>query len=279
MLVRPECLVLVTGTGTDVGKTWVMASLTSALRAGGATVAARKPVLSFDPQEAGGADGALTGGRAGSAGAVAGTTGAGRVGSVTTDAEVLAAATGEDPMEICPVHRRYPLAMAPPIAATALGRPAFTVADLVAELRWPSAPAVDYGLVEGVGGPCSPLAADGDTVTLAKLLDPDQVVLVAGAGLGTLNAVLLSAAALAPTQPVVLLNRFDEADQVHVTNRDWLRRHTDLLVATGIAALATSFRPAVPAARIATELSRARPPACGGRPASAGPPPAPDPWS
>lgn len=242
---RPDRLVLVTGTGTDVGKTWVAAALATAWLAGGATVAARKPVLSFDPEEAGvfrdagGAGGALTGGGAGRAGAATGATATtGRAASVTTDAEVLAAATGEDPMEVCPEHRRYPLAMAPPIAAAVLGRPAFTVADLAGELRWPSGPAVRYGLLEGVGGPRSPLAVDGDTVALIELLEPDHVVLVAGAGLGAINAVLLSAVALAPVGPVVLLNRFKENDPVHLTNADWLRRQTDLAVATSVADLA-----------------------------------------
>lgn len=239
---RPECLVLVTGTGTDVGKTWVAAALATAWLAGGATVAARKPVLSFDPGQAGGADGVLTGGRASSAGAgESGTaaTGADRVGSVATDAEVLAAATGEDPIDVCPEHRRYPLAMAPPIAAATLGRPEFTVADLAGELRWPSGPAVRYGLLEGVGGPRSPLAAGGDTVTLIELIQPDRVVLVADAGLGAINAVLLSVAALAPARPVLLLNRFKEDEPVHVTNAGWLRQQTDLTVATSLADLAT----------------------------------------
>lgn len=241
MLVRPDCLVVVTGTGTGVGKTWVAAALAATWRADGATVAARKPVLSFDPTEAGGADhtggtGAATG-ESGGTGAPAGGGTGGR--HSATDAQVLAAATGEIASEVCPEHRRYPLAMAPPIAAATLGRPAFTVADLAGELRWPSGPAVRYGLLEGVGGPRSPLASDGDTVALIELLEPDHVVLVAGAGLGAINAVLLSAAALAPARPVVLLNRFDDADQVHVTNAAWLRRHTGLAVTTDVADLAT----------------------------------------
>lgn len=238
---RPERLVVVTGTGTDVGKTWVAAALAKAWVAAGATVAARKPVLSFDPGQAGGADGAPTGGRASSAGAVAGATttaGADRVGSVTTDAEVLAAATGEDPVDVCPVHRRYPLAMAPPIAAATLGRPAFTVADLAGDLRWPSLAAVRYGLVEGAGGPRSPLAADGDTVELIELIEPDHVVLVADAGLGAINAVLLSAAAIGARQPTILLNRFDASNRTHAGNAQWLRERTDLTVTTSVAALA-----------------------------------------
>ncbi len=108
--------------------------------------------------------------------------------------------------------------------------PAFTIADLVTELEWP---AVDVGLVESAGGPRSPLASDGDTVDLAAALEPDLVVLVADAGLGTINAVQLCAAVLAPVAPVcTILNRYDDADDLHRRNRQWLveRAHCDVVV-------------------------------------------------
>ena len=59
---------------------------------------------------------------------------------------LLGAATGEEVADVCPEHRWYPLAQAPPMAATALDRPPIRLADLVAELRWPAD--VDLGLVE-----------------------------------------------------------------------------------------------------------------------------------
>jgi dethiobiotin synthetase len=188
--VRPTRLVVVTGTGTEVGKTWFAAAVARALGAGGRTVAARKPVQSFEP------------------------------GAGPTDADVLAAATGEHPDAVCPSHRRYEVPMAPPMAAARLGRPPFTIADLVAETSWPAG--VDVGLVEGAGGPRSPLAADGDTVDLCAALRPDLVVLVADAGLGTINAVRLCAAALAPHPLAVALNRYDDADALHHANRAWI---------------------------------------------------------
>ena len=110
---RPERLVLVCGTGTDVGKTWVCSRLLDELRRRGVTVAARKPAQSFDVDAAGEPRGG------------------------PTDAEVLAAASGEGPGAVCPPERSYRRAMAPPMAAEALGLPAFSVADLVGELRWP----------------------------------------------------------------------------------------------------------------------------------------------
>jgi dethiobiotin synthetase len=57
------------------------------------------------------------------------------------------------------------------------------------------------------------------------------VLLVADAGLGTLNAVRLTLACLAPLPTTVILNRYDPADDLHRRNRDWL------LAVDGIAAL------------------------------------------
>lgn len=187
---RPERVVAVLGTGTEVGKTWVGAAVLGELRSGGVSVAARKPVQSFAPGEG------------------------------PTDAEVLAVATGEAVTDVCRPLRWYQAAMAPPMAAEALGRAPFAVADLVGELRWPES--VTVGWVETVGGPRSPIAADGDSAHLAAALAPDLTVLVADAGLGVINAVRLSVAALVAA-PVVVLNRYDGSD-LHIRNRHWLER-------------------------------------------------------
>ncbi len=58
--------------------------------------------------------------------------------------------------------------------------------------------AVDVGLVETAGGMRSPLAADGDCLAFCAALAPDVIVLVADAGLGTINAVRLTLDALGP---------------------------------------------------------------------------------
>jgi dethiobiotin synthetase len=96
------------------------------------------------------------------------------------------------------------------------------VDDLAAEVTWPDG--VRVGFVEGVGGPRSPLASDGDNVDLARALAADLVVLVADAGLGTINAVRLSAAAFEPAPVVVALNRFG-GDVLHERNRAFLADH------------------------------------------------------
>ncbi|HEX2050412.1 MAG TPA: dethiobiotin synthase [Actinomycetota bacterium] len=192
-------VVVVSGTGTGIGKTWVAAAVARRLRAHGHAVCARKPAQSYAP------------------------------GDGPTDAEVLGAATGESPERVCPPHRWYETAMAPPMAADALGRPPFTLAELVAEARLPRGA---IALVEGAGGPRSPLASDGDTVALAHALYARLVVLVAHPGLGTINDVVLSTDAFGGIPVLVVLNRFDAADDLHVRNRAWLRDRAGLDIVT-----------------------------------------------
>lgn len=199
--------VLVTGTDTEVGKTWWGRMTIDVLRAAGVAVAARKPAQSYSPEELG-----------------------------ATDAEVLGQASGEPAETVCPRRRWYPVAMAPPMAADVLGLPSFTIADLVAELAPPAAPgAVTF--VEGAGGPRSPLAVDGDTVRLGAVIGADTIVLVAPAGLGTINAVRLATAALRADGPatarvLVALNRYDADDDLHRRNHGWLAGEGHHLVTT-----------------------------------------------
>jgi dethiobiotin synthetase len=187
-MTRPRTLVFVAGTATEVGKTWWSAALARELRADGVHVAARKPVQSGEPGD-------------------------------VTDAELLAAATGEDPAAVCAPTRTLLVPLAPPMAARELGVPSFTTADLAGGIQWP--PSIEVGLVEGVGGPRSPISDDGDNVDLARLVAPDLVVLVADAGLGAINAVRLSADALSDFALVVALNRYGD-DRVHALNREHL---------------------------------------------------------
>ncbi len=186
---RPATLVVVVGTGTEVGKTWVGVHLLHAAIGEGMNVAARKPVQSFAPGE-------------------------------ITDAELLAAATGETATAVCPADLWLPAPMAPPMAAEALGRAGPTLADLAAATAWPSN--VDLGLVETVGGLYSPIADDADSIDLVPMLDPDAVVLVADAALGTINACRLAARALAPVVPIIVVNRYDPGDDLHRRNLAWL---------------------------------------------------------
>lgn len=207
-------LVVCAGTATEVGKTWVGAAVLAELRRRGIGVSARKPAQSFAPDDA----------------------------VDERDAAVLAAATGEDVHDVCPPERSFEVPMAPPMAADVLGRPAPSLADLVAGITW-SAPEPQVRWVELVGGPRSPIAADGDGVDLTARLRPDRVVLVADAGLGTINAVVLSSAPFQDLglEPVVLLNRYDAADDLHERNRAWLAGRRVGPVVTSASALADAL--------------------------------------
>jgi dethiobiotin synthetase len=190
--IRPHRLVVVVGTGTEIGKTWGGVRLLDEAVRRGLRCEARKPAQSFAPDDDPDA----------------------------TDRVLLARATGEDPDRVCPPHRNYPRAMAPPMAADALGLPRIDLATLIDELTWSTD--TDLGLVETAGGVASPLAHDATSADLAHRLTPELVVLVADAGLGTINAVSLARTVLQPLHTVVLLNRFDVDDELHRRNRDWL---------------------------------------------------------
>lgn len=152
----------VTATGTDVGKTFVMAGLIRALRRAGRPVTALKPVASgFDPQR-----------------------------PEQSDAAVLLAALGRPvtPTEIAaisPWHFRAPLS--PDMAARREGR-AIDFASLLAFCRRGAA-GEDFLLIEGVGGIMVPLDARHTVLDwMAALSLP--IVLVTGSYLGTISHTL-----------------------------------------------------------------------------------------
>lgn len=213
---RPSLLIGVIGTNTEVGKTWVTAQLLATLKLRGSRVAARKPVQSYAPDD------------------------------INTDAALLAGASGEDVADICPAHRCYPLALAPPMAAQVLGRGPLLMADVVGEIRWPAD--IDIGFVETVGGVRSPLACDGDSLDLLRRLKVDRMLLVGDAELGTINAVRLTLAAVGSTPTLVYLNRFQRDNELHQLNRRWLSERDQLTVITDVHSLAVALEEACQAA-------------------------------
>ena len=213
MSARPHRVVVIAGTATDIGKTWVSVELASRLVADSWAVEARKPAQSGGPDD-------------------------------PSDAALLAVVTGESDLVVCPAHRRYPVPRAPPMAAEATGLPAPTIEELASEVAgsW-GVRAADVGLVELAGGVGSPAASDGDGAALAAAIAPDGVVLVADAGLGTINAVRLSVARLTDAGVVtedvpvlVFLNRYDDDDDLHRRNRVWLADRDRFTVAVDVAA-------------------------------------------
>jgi dethiobiotin synthetase len=196
----PATLVVI-GTGTEVGKTWASCELLKYARGRGMLVSARKPAQSFE-------------------------------GSGATDADLLGAASGESARDVCAAHRWYPVPMAPPMAAEVLQRPRILIDELRSELSWRAD--AQLRLLETAGGLRSPIAHDGDNLDLLVALQPTHVLLVADAGLGTINSVRLCMMHLRDRNTAILLNRFDATNDLHQRNREWLAERDGLDVIVDI---------------------------------------------
>ncbi|MFE6796572.1 dethiobiotin synthase [Paenibacillus chitinolyticus] len=152
--------IFVTGTDTGTGKTVVTAALAAALRSEGWNVGVWKPVQSGEP-----------------------------IGSGLSDAEKLAAGSGisDPPEEVASFTFRAPLA--PSLAAKAEG--VRLTMDMLYEAGQPLCSRYDAMLVEGAGGAAVPLTEDALLAEwIAFLRMP--VLIVARAGLGTVNHTLLT---------------------------------------------------------------------------------------
>ncbi len=155
----------ITGTDTEIGKTFVACALLHALRRSGARAVAMKPIAAGCDEH-----------------------------GINDDVERLLAASSFTPPRQLVNPYAFRAAIAPHIAAAEEGRqielPA--IATAFAELR----SLADVVLVEGVGGFCVPLDATTDTADLAALLDL-PLILVVGMRLGCINHALLTAQAIA----------------------------------------------------------------------------------
>jgi dethiobiotin synthetase len=180
--IPPLTGVFITGTDTDVGKTWVAAGLTAALRQQGVRAVYFKPVQSGCPI----AEGRL----------------------LPTDARFAQQlAELDEPLDLLtPITLRLPLA--PGVAASEEGRDIdlAQVAQAIGELRQ----RYDFFVVEGAGGLYVPLVGASflvlDLIRWLKL----PLLVVARAGLGTINHTALTVmAARQAGLPVagVVLNR------------------------------------------------------------------------
>ncbi|WP_433307756.1 dethiobiotin synthase [Actinoplanes sp. CA-030573] len=159
-------MVLVTGTDTDVGKTIVTAAVAAAAQASGLRVAVIKP----------GQTGTVTG--------------------APTDIEVITRLAAP---ETTRVLAEYPEPMAPLAAATVAELPPLELYEVVDAIR-AEADKHDLVLVEGAGGLLVPMGVrpSGEPWTVADLAITLGVktIVVARAGLGTLNHTALTLEAL-----------------------------------------------------------------------------------
>ena len=193
----------ITGADTDVGKTYVTCLLANRLRAGGRRVGLYKPACSgaevFHGEPVWGDVEALRN---------------------ALDREALGDELTDD--LICPQRFRAPLA--PPVAAAFEGR-TVDAALLTAGARvW--AGRCEVLLVEGAGGLLCPLAEDVTVLDVAAELGY-PLLIVARAGLGTVNHTLLTIAA-AQTRGVpvagVVLNEIDRPEPQAKNNAAMIER-------------------------------------------------------
>lgn len=188
----------ITGTGTDVGKTFVTGLILKKLREGGLRPAYYKAAMSGNDR---GTDGRLIPGDA---------------------VSVKAAAGLEQPLEeMCPYV--YENAVSPHLASRLEGDP--VELDRVLEGFRRVCARYEYVAVEGSGGILCPIRMDGER----KLWLPEIVracgldcLLVADAGLGTINSVGLTAYYLRregiPLKGIIM-NHFRPGDPLHEDNR------------------------------------------------------------
>jgi len=178
--------IFITGTDTDVGKTWVAAGLTAALRQRGVKAVYFKPVQSGCPRE---------GGRL-----------------IPTDADFARTLAGlSEPLEVLtPIALRLPVA--PGVAAAQEGV-AVDLVSIAAGIR-DLAGRYEFLVVEGAGGLYVPLIGTHflvlDLIRWLRL----SLVVVARAGLGTINhtALTVKAAQAADIEVAgVILNRYPES--------------------------------------------------------------------
>jgi len=201
----------ITGTGTDIGKTWLACALLRHWRAEGRSVAAFKPVLSgFDPAQA-----------------------------AASDAGALLAALGRDASTaeldaIAPW--RFVAPLSPDMAAAREGR-RIDFEQLIGFTRRAAAVPDRQVLVEGVGGVMAPL---DDTHTVRDWIAASGLpcVLVAGSYLGSLSHVLTALEALRKVGAGVTAIAVNESPDSAVTldaTLETLSRHAQGIPLVGIA--------------------------------------------
>ncbi|MFE7721812.1 dethiobiotin synthase [Nocardia rhizosphaerihabitans] len=187
-------LLLISGTSTDVGKTVVTAAVAAAAQAAGRSVAVCKP--------------AQTGMAIGDPGDLAEVT---RLSGVTRTLELA----------------RYPEPLAPDTAARRAGMPLLSLGETVAAID--TLRDADLVLVEGAGGLLVRMG-EFTLLDLAQKLGA-PVLLVAAAGLGTLNHSELTTRALAaagvPCAGLVIGSWPADPDLASLCNRDDLPRVTE----------------------------------------------------
>lgn len=195
----------VTGTGTDVGKTFVSALLVKTLRKRGVNAGYFKPALSGAYRR----EGTL----------------------VPGDAEEVCRASGLPGPPEWYVAYLYERAVSPHLAARLENRP-IEQEQIMERFRLISEE-FDCVVAEGCGGLFCPMRTDGKTLLLgdvAAMLGL-PLVIVSPSGLGAINAAVLAveyAAKLELPVRAIVLNGFEAGNDLHEDNRVQIERFTGL---------------------------------------------------
>jgi dethiobiotin synthetase len=196
--------VFVTGTDTDVGKTFVATALARQLTANGVTVIPRKPIES----------------------------GCQIINGELLPADAIAlkstSAYGGDLSEVCPYRFEATLS---PVRAARMENQTVTIEQLNQACTYADA---GFLMVEGAGGFYSPLADDGLNADLAEKLQL-PVLLVANDRLGCINQILLTTEAISNRElklAAVVLNAKDQQSNSNMNNADDLREYLEAPVYT-----------------------------------------------
>jgi dethiobiotin synthase len=187
----------ITGTGTDVGKTYVTGLIVKKLREGGASSAYYKAAMSGNERRT---DGTL----------------------IPGDALQVKTMSGvEQPLEeMCPYI--YETAVSPHLAAKIEGNP--IEMECVLKNFDRVCGTYDYVTVEGSGGIFCPLRFDEQKVQLEDFIKARSLacLMIADAGLGTINAVVLTAEYMKARKiPVkgIIFNHYEPGNPLHEDNR------------------------------------------------------------
>ena len=196
--------VFVTGTDTDVGKTYVATLLAAQLVKNGTKIIPKKPVESGCQNK----DGEF----------------------IPADASALkrAAAYNGDLSDVCAY--RFEAALSP-VRAAHLENQTITIEQLVQACKYTGD---DFVLVEGAGGFYSPLASDGLNADLAEALQL-PVLLVANDRLGCINQILLTVEAISNRGlqlAAVILNTKNQQTNSNMNNAEDLQRYIDTPIYT-----------------------------------------------
>lgn len=187
----------ITGTGTDVGKTYVSALIVKKLRESGKNAAYYKVAMSGNVRDV---DGSL----------------------IPGDGLQVKTRSGiAQPLDsMCPYV--YEAAVSPHLASRMEGNPVRL--PVVLRAFQEICRRYDYVTVEGSGGILCPLCFDGEKLRLDELVKELRLssLIVADAGLGTINSVVLTAEYMkAQGLPVkgIILNQFHPGDPMEEDNR------------------------------------------------------------